>query len=100
MPVISISQGSQGAPLHARVVLRRRRGRRQRGQVRKVVTLHSVIEGIYAIDINSWIRSEKSRLDAEEEEEELSETMRRANDVIEDTNEVEKKLKAMKRSLE
>ena len=48
--------------------------------------------------IDYLIRSEKNRLDAEEEE--LSETMRRASDVIEDTNEVEKKLKAMKRSLE
>ena len=46
----------------------------------------------------SRIRSEKNRLDAEDEE--LSEAMRRANDVIEDTNEVDKKLKAMKRSLE
>ena len=94
--VISISQGAQGAPLHARVVLRRRRGRRQRDQVR--TTWHSVNQGAYALVIDSWIRSEKNRLDAEEEE--LSETMRRANDVIEDTNEVEKKLKAMKRSLE
>ena len=99
-------QGAQGAPLDARVVLRRRRGRRQRDQVR-TTTWHSVNQGICAIDqdlssyhiaIDSRIRSEKNRLDAEEEE--LSETIRRANDVIEDTNEVEKKLKAMKRYLE
>ena len=34
MRVISISPGAQGAPLDARVVLRCRRGRRQRNQVR------------------------------------------------------------------
>ena len=56
------------------------------------------ITGGHALIFKSQIRSEKYRLDAEDEE--LSETLRRANDAIEDTNEVEKKLKAIKRTLE